>query len=105
MYLYDPTSGGLKIADKVEQIPLTTLSLNSSSLHIPELIFRSATLINWEEMQQHHSLNDIFSVVTKQKRVMRDVGLGWNGDVKSAASEKIEHKFENGFLHLSQEDM
>ena len=96
--LYNLSTGITHIVDSIAELDLGIITVNETSLEIPELIFKSASIIDWEDLYHQHSLNDIFSSVTKQKRVLKAMGIRWNGDPRADARENIESIFEQGFF-------
>ena len=96
--LYNASTGSLRPAENIETLNFVHLNLNESSLHIPEIIYRSATLIDWDDMKEHHSLNDVLAAAAKQRRVLEAMGITWEGNPETTAIENVEHIFERGFL-------
>lgn len=96
--LYNIESGKLELLETIEVIDLSSVSLNTSGLQVSEAIYRAATMLHWEDMANPHSLNDIFTVITRQKRVIDAMGFKWKGDPGAAAGENIERIFEKGYF-------
>ena len=98
VYMYVAKTGKLETPDHINVLQLTKINLNKSMLEVPEVIYRSATLIDWTEMMQEHSLNDVLAAAAKQRRVLNAMGITWEGEPGSAATENIERIFEQGFF-------
>ena len=96
--MYVAKTGALEKPGHVNVLQLTKVNLNESMLEIPEVIYRSATLIDWSDMMQEHSLNDVLAAAAKQRRVLNAMGITWEGEPGAAATENLEHIFERGFF-------
>lgn len=96
--LYNPHSGQLTKPANIETLKLANIKLNTSALKIPEVLFRSATLIDWNDLQSHHSLNDIFATAARQRKVLKAIGITWDGSTENDATESINKIFEKGFF-------
>ena len=67
-YKYDRKTGALTALKTLDTMSLASVTLNFTAIEIPEVLFRTPTLIDWPQMSEHHALQDIYSTVTKQQR-------------------------------------
>jgi hypothetical protein len=55
-------------------------------------------MLHWADLQEHHSLNDIYSLASNQRRIFQAMGIETAGDPDNVATENIEELFRRGFL-------
>jgi len=77
----------------LDTLSLASVTLNLGAIEIPEVIFRTPTLIDWPQMIEHHALQDICNTMTKQQKAFEQMGFTLSGDPEIAARESIEALF------------
>jgi hypothetical protein len=95
--LYNPTTGELTEMEDIKELEFTSIQLDAPSFNIPKIIYRSVPMLQWEDYMDHHSLNEIYSVATSQRRILEAMGMKVVGELERTASENIEKIFERGY--------
>lgn len=97
MWLYAP-DGRLRKAEGITAFDFAGFHLEAPEFNIPQVIYRTVTMLNWQDFMEHHSLNEMYSVATAQRRVLEAMGMKLVGDPVHAANENIEEIFKRGYL-------
>jgi hypothetical protein len=96
VWLYNP-DGRLDKAEGITSLDFAGFHLDAPNFEIPQVIYRTVTMMNWQDFREHHSLNEIYSVASAQKRVLEAMGMTIIGDPEQAATENIERIFQKGY--------
>ena len=98
LFLYQ-TDGQLENPKDIEQIKFAGISLQAGTVKIPDAVYRTASLMDWASMKEHHTLTDIYAAMTRQNRVLQAMGVVMNGDtVAESADASIKNIFHKGWF-------
>jgi predicted aspartyl protease len=96
VWLYNP-DGQLKAAEGIAPLDMSGYHLEAPEFEVSKIIYRTVTMLNWKDFREHHSLNEVYSVASAQRRVLEAMGMSMIGDPEQTATENIENLFQRGY--------
>lgn len=99
--LYQPDTGELRPAGMIDTLQFHGIHLAAKPVDIPEVMFQTPSIMNWDELLEHHSMSDMFTAASQQRRILKKMGVEWKGDTEEAADQSLNQISNRGFMSSS----